>query len=130
MSALFAAFGEKSPVQSCRERLLPRDVEGFLWRVFQLLGGKRTNWSDLARTIVGDDRAKQDAEWRAHGDRKKLAELSVWYVQVREALGRQPSLREFGSSKFRPLATPLGGDVDEAWQAYCAAIESALHSSP
>lgn len=129
VSALFAAFGEKSPVETCRQRLLPRDIDGFMWRVFQLLGGKRTNWSDLAKTIVGNDRAKQDAEWHAHGDRKRLAELSVRYVQIREAIGGPPGLRDIGTSKFKPIATPLGDEVEEAWRAYSAAIEAALNYS-
>ena len=118
VSALFAAFGEKTPVHPTRNSLLPRDIQGFMWRVFQSLGGKSTSWSDLAKTVVGNDRAKQDAEWRAHGYRTKLAELSVNYVQVWEAIGKPPTLKEFGLARFKANASAIGDDVEAAWEVY------------
>jgi hypothetical protein len=49
---------------------------------------------------------------------------------VRESLGRAPTLKDFGASKFKPFTAPLGGDLETAWQVYCGAIEAALDSSP
>ena len=124
VSALLAAFGEKTPIHPKHNRLLPRDIQAFMWRVFQNLGGKSTSWGELAKTIVGNDRAKQDAEWRAHGYRTKLAELSVAYVQVREAIGRPPALKEFGLARFKANASALGDNVEEAWELYGRAVQS------
>ena len=107
--------------------MLPSDTQGFMSRVFEALGGKRTNWSDLSETIVGEDRGRQDAERRSDGDRKRLAELGVWYVQVREAVGRPPTLKEFGLSKFKPFASAIGEDAEQAWAVYSGRlVEGAL----
>lgn len=126
VSALFAAFGEKTPVQPSRNRLLPRDLQGFMWRVFQSLGGKSTSWSELAKTVVGGDRAKQDAEWRNHGYRTKLAELSVSYVQIWEAIGQPPELKEFGRAKFKENSVCLGEDLEAGWERYSASVQDSL----
>jgi hypothetical protein len=128
VSALFAAFGEKTPVHPTRNRLLPSDIQAFMWRVFQTLGGKSTSWSDLAKTVVGNDRAKQDAEWRAHGYRTKLAELSVNFVQLWEAIGKPPTLKEFGLARFKANASAIGNDLEAAWEVYGRAVETSLES--
>ena len=122
---LFAAFGEKTPVQPSRNRLLPQDIQAFMWRAFQSLGGKSTSWSDLAKTVVTNDRTRQDAEWRAYGYRTKLADLSVIYVQVWKALGKPPSVKEFGLARFKSNASAIGDDLEAAWEVYGRAIESA-----
>lgn len=126
ISQLYAAMGEQSPVEVGRSRLLTRPVVDFAKQVFAALGGKPTRWEDLAATIQGRDREKQDMEWRLHGSREKLAELSVWYVQLWEALGRPPSLQEFGVGKFSHLAASLDSDVGHAWTVYGSAISASL----
>jgi hypothetical protein len=126
VGAFYAAFGEKSPVQAARVRLLPHDIQTFMWRVFEALGGRRTSWHALATTIVGSDREKQDAEWREHGNRKRLAELSIWYVQLREALDNPPSLKDFGVSTFEQVALLLAEDIAQAWALYSRVVDEAL----
>jgi hypothetical protein len=126
ISDLYSSFGEKSPVQSERRRFLPRNIESFMGQVFRAIGGKPTSWNDLAKTIVGSDRATQDAAWRSHGTRKQLAEMSVLYVQLREASGVSPTMKEFGESKFRHLSPVLADQPENAWCLYSQAIEQAL----
>lgn len=126
VSALLAAFGEKTPVHPTRNRILPGDIQAFMWRVFQTLGGKSQSWTDLAKTVVGNDRAKQDDEWRAHGYRTKLAELSVSYVQVWEAIGKPPTLKEFGLARFKANASAIGDDLEAAWEVYGRAVQTGL----
>lgn len=59
-------------------------------------------------------------------NRRKLAELSIWYVQVWEALGRPPSLKEFGTGKFTDPGSILDSDIDRAWERYGSAVQGCL----
>lgn len=152
VSQLYRALGEKSPVSPIRRRFLFEDPGRFAKRAFTAIGGVPTKWEDLAATIVGRDRERQDAAWRAHQDRVKLATLSLKYVQLREALDRPPTLKEFGPGSFYYLAPVLDpsltekwsrekpaarvtmyedmkarvGDVAAAWELYSGAIEQCL----
>jgi hypothetical protein len=130
ISALYAAFGEKTPIEPVRQCFFEGDLRDFVDRVFAELGGKPTTWSQLASTIVGDDRTKQDAEWRAHGSRKNLASSAVWYLQLKEALGRQPTLAEFGRSGFASEAEGLDTNVEACWARYAGAVEACLMPTP
>ena len=47
-SDLYAAFGAKCPFECVRIRVLPNDIQALMRRVFQLLGGKNTSYSELA----------------------------------------------------------------------------------
>jgi hypothetical protein len=125
---LYAALGKDLPAVAPRVRLLPRSLNDFALRVFAAVGGKPTRWEDLAATIKGDDRTQQDAAWRDHGNRQKLAELSISYVQLWEALGRPPSLKEFGTGKFNYLAATLDPDLERAWNQYASAIQACFTS--
>jgi hypothetical protein len=115
VSQLYRALGEKSPVSPVRRRFLTERPARFAQRVFAAIGGVPTKWEDLAATIAGTDREKQDAAWRAHQDRVKLATLSVKYLQLREALDRPPTLKEFGSGSFYYLAPVLDPSLNEKW---------------
>jgi hypothetical protein len=50
-------------------------------------------------------------------------------VQLQEALGRPPELKEFTRSKFSNSAA-LSADEDEAWRIYSDAVQSALTTAP
>lgn len=56
--------------------------------------------------------------------REELAELAITYVQMEEALGRPPQLKEIGE-RFSYRSKVLNTDEFEAWRIYCNAIESA-----
>ncbi len=60
----------------------------------------------------------------------KLAALSFWYVQLEEALGRTPTLQDFGSSKFGQVSEILDGDINEAWKIFLSAINAAKQVLP
>ena len=106
--------------------LPPRDVESFALRVFYALGGSKTEASSYTYHENEAERALRQAQWDAHSKRKQLAELNVRYVQLREALGRQPTVIEFGRDKFKYLRTVLGDDDAQAWTTYADAINSCL----
>jgi hypothetical protein len=125
ISALFTAFGEKSPVAPVRVRFLPRDVQGFMWRVFAALGGTSTSFSDL-ETL---DPVARSAQWNAHLSRKRLAEYSPRYVQLCEGSGQAPSLKEFGKTMFQQAAGVLATDLEEAWCKYSEIVEKTLQET-
>lgn len=104
-----------APVAPARRCILRQDASAFAHRVFAAIGGKTTRWEDLAATIKGNDRAQQDAEWHAHQNREKLAEESLRYVQLREALDRPPTLKEFGLTRFVFYAPVLDTELIEKW---------------
>jgi hypothetical protein len=126
VSRLYSVLGKECPAVPDRVHLLPRPPADLALRVFTTLGGKPTRWEDLAATIEGDDREKQDAAWLEHGNRRKLAELSTWYVQLWEALGRPPSLKEFGTGKFTDPGSVLDSDIGRAWERYGSAVQASL----
>jgi len=72
------------------------------------------------------ERARRQTEWDGHSKRKQLAELSVRYAQLREGLGRRPTITEFGREKFEYLRTVLGREPAQAWVAYAATVDSCL----
>ena len=60
---------------------------------------------------------------------KSLADESLRFVQLEEALGRPPELKKFGLPKFERMALNLDNDVNAAWTKYVAAIEVAKRST-
>jgi hypothetical protein len=128
VNSLYAAFGEKAPGPTQRVKLLFNDVESFALRVFFALGGNRIDASNLTYHEEEDDaeQARRQAEWDVHWKLKQLAELSVRYAQLREAVGRQPTVLEFGREEFEHLGTALGNDQAQAWATYATTIDSCL----
>jgi hypothetical protein len=146
VSQLYRALGEKCPATIVRRRALRVLPGEFAARVFRAIGGTPTTWEDLAKTIVGDDRGKQDHAWRMHQQREKLAELSIKYVQLYEALDRPPTLKEFGFAPFEYAASPLDSRLKDpyrddkgsreermsaladAWDIYSTAVQDCLQN--
>jgi hypothetical protein len=126
VNLLYAAFGEKTPSPTRRVRLLPRNPESLALQVFYALGGMKTEASGNTYHEDETEPARRQAEWNAHSKRKQLAELSVRYVQLREALGRQPTVAEFGRARFEDLGTVPGDDQAPTWATYAAIIDSCL----
>src|SRR5205085_11085776 len=53
--------------------------------------------------------------------------LSIKYVQLEEALGRPPEMKEIGK-KFSYRSKVISGDEAEAWSIYKEAVERAKHA--
>jgi hypothetical protein len=125
MSAFYAATGEKSEAYSVRVSLIPADRVGFAERVFKDLGGVR-----FERKIIATNREEaqaQNAELAKLTNLERLAEESLRYLQLQEALGRPPRRKEFTRIEYR-LAR-LNADVDQAWEKYVTVIEAALRGA-
>ena len=94
--------------------------------VFRHLGGTNKSYSDLAMSGLKAGNDAWRTEWQAQGDRKRLAELAVWYVQLCDGLGRFPEIAEFGRSKFLKFGAAFQDNTDEAWFTYCRAVQHAM----
>lgn len=124
VSALYRSFGEKSPVSPERVRLVPKNVHAFVRNVFTSLGGTEER---LDRFGADPDEAGAGAA-RAQKNHEALdlAALALEYVQLEESLGRAPSLKEIGSSKFeRRSHGLLGRDTGAAYAAFMSIVSAA-----
>jgi hypothetical protein len=123
ITGVYSVLGLKSPVAPTERRLLPTDAEAFALRVFQALGGQPRDGS------IVSSREERHAQWE-HNNRyanyHRLATHAPDYVQLEEALGRPPELKEFGTSKFKHRAEVLADDVEEAWHIYGDVVHRAL----
>jgi hypothetical protein len=126
LSLLYAAIGEKSAIKPERVSKMPSDRIGFAWSVFVALGG-----TPFERNTVVSNRDEGEAqaqEQQRHHNLKRLAQESLRFVQLEEALGRAPELKEFGLSKFEWAGAALHSDISAAWDQYVEAIDKAKTS--
>lgn len=93
---------------------MPKDKPAFVRHVFENLPSLQFQMYE-GRT--SDDTA-QDYY------RKELAELAIKFVQLEEALGRPPEMKEIGE-KFLYRFKVLNADEGEAWRKYSDAVQSA-----
>jgi hypothetical protein len=122
LGAVYAAIGEKSPVRTVRVSLMPSDRAGFARLVFGQLGGR-----PFERRIVvanRDEGRAQAEEQDRHDKIAWLAEQSLHFVQLEEALGRPPDLKEFGSPGFEFRSDVVAEEAGTAWSRYASVIEA------
>jgi hypothetical protein len=91
LAGLYAAIGEKAPATARRVDLLPGTARDFVRSVYAALGG--TSYGDDLRinNFPDADRQRQLA---------RLATASLRYLQISEALGREPEPTEFGAGRY------------------------------
>ncbi|MFI0779271.1 TerD family protein [Streptomyces sp. NPDC021212] len=104
LEALYTAIGEPAPSQQQRPaRLLTEDGYDFAGRVYQELGGKPI---DHDTWMNGPEETKR--QWQLG----RLAIESLRYLQLQEALGQPPTVKQFGAQR---LAWPWPGEETEGW---------------
>lgn len=127
LGLLYSAIGQKLAGDGVRRSLLmPPDRVGFAGAVFTALGGV----PHRPGPTIGDPaqaQANATERDRDHGLRR-LASESLSYVQLAEALGRPPTLKEFGS-KFEWPSKVISPDVDSAWVTFSLTVDRLLASS-
>jgi hypothetical protein len=133
ISGLYGAIGEKCAIKPVRVRLLPADPVEFVRSVFVALGGDFGKQAELQkRRFDPSFRPRDDEALRAEEQRdsalRRLAESSVRAVQLAEALGRAPELKDFGASAFAPWSDALGPEPEAAWRGYWDAVARTLHA--
>ncbi len=123
MAALYAAIGEKSPIHPERVALMPADKHRFALLVFERLGGR-----PFKRKIVVGSREEalaQGAEQDRYTKLSWLAGQSLRLIQLEEATGRVPELKEFGTSPFEYRSAVLAEDPEHAWEQYVIIVRTA-----
>lgn len=126
VAALYRAFGERSPVSPVHVRVVPEDIEGFVARVYEALGGV-----EVAPSPEGFDQAsreKHSHEVSDNHNKAQLANKALEYLRLEEALGRPPTLKEFGKGGFeyRAAEAGLGAEAEVAWTRYERIVRDAL----
>ena len=113
LTGVYGALGLRSPLPSSTyTRLLPVDSRAFTRRVKQEL--------DAVASRSHGSGVDHDNKLSA------LVRHSGRWVELAEALGTQPTLKQLGTRDFSMSAAVLNEDTDTAWQMYCEAIERAL----
>jgi hypothetical protein len=114
VSALYGAIGEKCPAAPQRSALMPKDRERFVRLIMEQLPSLQY---ERYPGRMSDDTTQGYA-------RKELAELGLKYIQLEEALGRPPEMKEL-KEKFTYRSKVLAADDEEAWRIYREAVERA-----
>jgi hypothetical protein len=121
LSAVYGVLALKSPVTSPVYE--PVAVLGGRGSVIQHL---QAELEQLAPPPAGASAGEREAHkiwvWQ-------LATRMRKWIELREALGHAPDLRQFGTREFTNYSSALGEDPEAAWQLYSSAIERALASS-
>ncbi len=114
VTGLYRTIGEKTPVEPTRSALMPADKAAFVRRVLE---GLPSLQFEVYEGRVSDD-SSQDYY------RKELAELAIKYVQLEEALGQPPEMKQLGE-KFTYRSGVLNPDQSEAWRIFSEAVQKA-----
>ena len=117
LTGVYGALGLRSPMPPpTYTRFLPEDSRAFTRRVRQEL------------LITARPPQGAGAEIPVDRDNKlsTLTRHSIPWVELAEALGGRPSLKQLGTRDFTVAASVLSEDTDAAWQMYCEVIERAL----
>lgn len=124
----YASIGQKLPGNAVRRSLLmPGDRVGLAGAVFRALGGEPFT-RPVAVASAEEGRQSSDDHQRHH-NLLRLAEQSLAYVQLVEALGRTPTLKEFGA-KFEWPSKVLDGETETAWEIFTRTVDGVLGRRP
>jgi hypothetical protein len=116
LTGVYGALGLRSPLPPpTYTRLMPADSRAFTRRVRQELKAAASQPHGS-----GVDQSNELGQ---------LARHSIRWVELAEARGAPPALRQLGTTNFSMSASALNDDTDTAWQIYCDAIERALVAS-
>lgn len=121
ITGLYRALGLKAPDPAIKaERLVPRDPDGFATNLFAQLAGE-----PYRRPPMWHEAPEEHERLSNFSD---LAGLCVEYLQLEEALGQAPELKNLGRAKFQYHSSVLAEDLDEAWGIYSAAVHDVLRA--
>jgi hypothetical protein len=104
---LFGAFGEKAPARAQRVRLMPANREAFVHAVWEALGGEEVD------PITWRGAVPRNPQWTI----RRLADESLRFVQLQEALDRPPTVKELLPHHQWPE------DVEALWPTYTRVVE-------
>ena len=121
---LYSSLGQKLTGNAIRRSLrMPNDRIAFVGAVFSGLGGVPFDRASIVSSR--EDGQRQVADQERHHKLRRLAAESLTYTQLLEALGRAPTLKEFGS-KFEWPSKVLDQSVEVAWDVFTRVVEDIL----
>lgn len=106
---LFGALGETPPAQAERLNLMPPNRVAFATLVFKAMGGLRLSDDDDWR-----NREKFDRQTTI----RRLADEAPRYVQLQEAIGRPPDIKEMRAEYWR-----WADGIETIWDRYAEVVE-------
>jgi hypothetical protein len=123
---LCATIGEQDSLHQAYSPKVPADRRAYLLRLFTGLGGELIPKIDYTR-----DNAETHARERNADKQRGISELTIGalrVLQLEEALGTTPTLKQFGTSAFQRYASRVWktGSVDDQWVRYVTAVQQAL----
>lgn len=122
---LYAALGLKQSFTVERRSLLPRDSRGFAEAVFRALGGKHV---DHTRPVSAPEEVqRRNEEWDRERKLLRLAADAIEFVQVQEAIGREPTSKEAGGS-LASMSSAISADAEAAWSTFSSIIRELLRA--
>lgn len=110
---LYGSMREKCPTRPERVRIMPQDVSGFARALFMSLT------SEAAR-FRGEDEAKRYSNYI-----EVLANLGIKYVQLEEALGRPPVMKDLGERFVAHTKAIKDDDTEGVWMTFVEAVGNA-----
>jgi hypothetical protein len=124
---LCAAIGEKDTIHQTYAAKVPANRRLFLRRLFSLLGGEAVEKIRYREDDEETQRVKREAAERQRG----IGVLTIGalrLLQLEEAIGATPALKQYGTADFRGYAERVwpGEPADELWGRYIAAVREAL----
>lgn len=118
LSAVFASFGETSPIRTNRTDLLDHEPEVFVANMVEKLTAT-WNFLPVQRDVY--------SEWGPkHWELRRLAVHALKYLQIQEALGRPPTPKEFGAGRY---SWEYFGGQETGWESYAFEIERLRRTS-
>ncbi len=127
ISALYRAFGEKSPVSSERSKAIPEDVHSFVMHVYVALGGQVEPFKRFHSSEEESNASM--ARMQISSPAFNLANLALNYLQLEEALARPPTLKELGRTNFeRRAGDLLGADVERSYAGFAEIVTNVRRS--
>jgi hypothetical protein len=124
LGLVYRVIGERSPVDPEYHRILPRDPKRFAVDVLKELGGELVPREAYEKpdTIANDERLRRESL-------AVLAIKAVRYVQLQEAMGRRPTVRELGKAEFVRRSVDIDSEPQVAWGRFEDAIERVLSAN-
>ncbi len=122
LSALYRAFGEKPPFTPERVRLIPKDVDAFVYSVYRTLGGSDETYDHYTTDDPMGDRHRR---WNDNVDVAIFTNnFALCYLQLAEATGRAPTRKELGKDKFERWAKRvISENLDGSWSRFVEVVE-------
>jgi hypothetical protein len=124
LADVYTAIGETAALEQLHERRMPKDLLGFMRTLHARLHRSAAHRTYLVRAFEGADRERVKSTWE---DRVRwFAEAGPRYIQLEEALGRPPDLKEFGADQLDYRFDALAATPEAAWQMFEQELTASL----